>query len=222
MLVSTDPKMEFVNYHANTSLFALSIIQQNKPLNQQKLFSIACLMPHLADYLALFHTVHHSSLVETHWPAPPDRFPAKLFEHRNDFFELPPLDIDCVISHAAIHCFNDTRYGNTNNSTGWQRPYQVPAKLRQIIGKKQIPIILSISVNKDEAFIDNNTHLSHDKFIQSFRASGFELQDHFFDYVCGGIPQKPDYLKLEYRRSKTLPPIGGPQKDWIVGNYHFQ
>jgi hypothetical protein len=221
MLVSNDPKFEFINYHGNTSMFALEILRCRGPLEKMKLLSIACLMPHLADYLALFHTVHHNSLVTTRLPLPPELFAAKFVEHQIDFFDLPPMEIDCVISHAAIHCFNDSRYGNNTSSDGWQKPYQVPAKLRQIVGNKPTPVIASIAVNRTEGFYDNNVHLSHERFIESFRKAGFELREYFFDYVCGGIPQKPEYLDFGYRRSKELPENQANPKEWVAGNYYF-
>src|SRR5579862_4883691 len=221
MLDSADPKFEFINYHGNTSLFALDILRKRGRLEEMKLLSIACLMPHLADYLALFHTVHHNTLVETRLPLPAESFPAKFVPHKIDFFDLPNIEFDCVISHAAIHCFNDSRYGNSTNASGWQKPYQVPQKLRQLIGRRQVPIIVSIAVNREEGFFDNNAHLSHDKFIRCFKESGFELQNHYFDHVCGGITQLPKYMEPEYRRSKTLPQNSGNPKEWVAGNYYF-
>jgi len=220
MLESKDPTFEFINYHGNTSLFALAALRGHGRLSEMRLLSVACLMPHLADYLAIFDTVHHSTLTETRLPLPPERSPAKLVLHRRDLFELPLLEIDCIISHAAIHCFNDTRYGNVNTAEGWQKPYQTAAKLREIAGRA-VPTIVSIAVHREEGFFDNNTHLSHEKFIRSFEQAGWKLRDHFFDYVCGGIPQRPEYLELGYRRSKTLPETPGSPKEWVVGNYYF-
>ena len=221
VLESNDPKLEFINYYGNTSVFTLDVLRRHGALSEMKLLSIASRMPHLADYLALFHTVHHNTMVQTCLPLPAELFPAKLVMHRRDLFELDAMDVDCVISHAAIHCMNDTRYGNAQSADGWQKPYRAAAKLRRIVGPKPTPIIVSISVNQEEGFVDNNTHLSHDKFIRSFEAAGFTLQEHFFDYLCGGIPQKPEYMQPEFRRSKTLPDTGGSPKSWVVGNYYF-
>ena len=220
MLESNDPKMEFVNYYGNTSLFALDVLQRHGTLADMKLLSIACLMPHLANYLAIFRAVHHNTMTQTHLPIPIEQSPAKLTFHRKDFFELAPLDIDCVISHAAIHCLNDTRYGNECTTEGWRKPYQAPAKLRQIAGRT-VPAIVSIAVGGDEGFFDNNVHLSHEKFIRSFEQSGWKLRDYFFDYVCGGIPQRPEYLAPEYRRAKCLPEQFEWSRHWVVGNYYF-
>lgn len=220
MLESKDPKFEFVNYHGNTSLFALAALRRHGRLSDMKLLSVACLMPHLADYLGIFDAVHHNTLVETKLPVPADRCPARLVLDRRDFFDLPRLDVDCVISHAAIHCFNDTRYGNACGPDGWQKPYQAAAKLREIAGRP-VPTVVSVSVHREEGFFDNNVHLGHDKFVRSFEAAGFELRDHFFDYVCGGIAQRPEYLELPYRRSKELPPTPGTPREWVAGNYYF-
>jgi hypothetical protein len=221
MLWSTDPKLEFINYYGNSSLFALDVLRRLGQLEQMKLFSIGCLMPHLADYLALFHTVHHNTLVTTKLPMPPELFPAKFVEHQRDFFDLPALDIDCVISHVAIHCFNDTRYGNASSNDGWQKPYKAAAKLRQMVGPRKLPAIISIAVNEQEGFFDNNVHLSHEKFIASFESAGFKLREYFFDYVCGGTTFKPEYLEYEFRRSKKLPGQNESPRQWVVGNYYF-
>jgi hypothetical protein len=220
MLESKDPTFEFINYYGNTSLFALSALRRLGRLDEMRLLSIGSLMPHLADYLALFHTVHHNTMTETRLPLPADMCPAKLTLHRRDFFELPPLDIDCVISHAAIHCFNDTRYGNSSSDAGWSKPYQAARKIREIAGRN-VPAIVSIAVHQEEGFFDNNTHLGHEKFVSSFQEAGFTLKDHFFDYVCGGITQKPEYLETKYRRSKELPALPAPPREWVVGNYYF-
>jgi hypothetical protein len=185
-----------------------------------KLLSIACRMPHLADYLGSFHTVYHNTMVETVLPFTQAQFPARLILYRQDFFSLPPLDVDCVISHAAIHCFNDSRYGNTTAPDGWQKPYQAATKLRQIVGDRKVPAFVSVPVNHQEYFVDNNVHLSHDKFILSFERAGFTLQDHYFDYVSGGLTQTREYLDLSFRRSQELPKQTLP-REYVVGNYHF-
>jgi hypothetical protein len=222
MLESTDHKFEFINYHGNTSAFALQVLRRHGVLEKMSLLSIACLMNHLADYLAIFRAVHHATLVDTCLPFPIEQSPARLVLHQQDFFTLPSLDIDCVVSHAAIHCFNDTRYGNQSSQEGFQKPYQVPAKIRQIVGEKRVPAVISIAVNKTEGFFDNNTHLSHDKFIAAFEKAGFTLQDYFLDYVCGGgIPHKNEYFAPEYRRSKQFPDTSGFPKQWVVGTYYF-
>jgi len=221
VLESNDPKFEFINYYGNTSLFALDVLRRHGSLSEMKLLSIATRMPHLADYLALFHTVHHNTMVHTSLPLPAELSPANLVMHQRDLFELEALDVDCVISHAAIHCMNDTRYGNSQSNDGWQKPYRAAAKIRAIVGPKPTPTIVSVSVNHEEGFFDNNTHLSHEKFIRSFEAAGFKLQEYFFDYLCGGIPQKPQYMQPEFRRSKTPPAADISPKTWVVGNYYF-
>jgi hypothetical protein len=221
MLESNDPKFEFINYYGNTNLFALNILRKHGNIAEMNLLSIACRMPHLADFLALFRAVHHSSMADVRLASPPEDNAAKFHLHIGDFFELEPLEVDCVISHAAIHCFNDTRYGNVNQPQGWQKPYRAPAKLREIVGEKRIPVIVSIAVNRNEGFYDDNAHLSHDKFVAAFAASGFALRDYYFDYVCGGFPQQPQYLNYEYRRSKTLPETCESPRHAVVGSYYF-
>jgi hypothetical protein len=220
MLESKDPTFEFVNYYGNTSLFALSALRQHGRLEDMRLLSVGSLMPHLADYLALFHTVHHNTMTDTRLPVSPEQSPARLVIHRRDLFELSRLDIDCIISHAAIHCFNDSRYGNASSDAGWSKPYRAAQKLREIAGES-VPAIVSVAVHREEGFFDNNTHLAHEKFVRSFEEAGFKLREHFFDYVCGGITQRPEYLETSYRRSKELPPVPAPPREWVVGNYYF-
>jgi hypothetical protein len=221
MLESIDPTFEFVNYYGNTSLFALDVLRRHGRLSDLKLLSVACLMPHLANYLAVFDTVHHNSMTDTRLPVPADQTPAKLVLHRQDLFDLPRLEVDCVISHAALHCLNDTRYGNANSAAGWAKPYRAAAKLREVAGRP-VPAVVSVAVHRDEGFFDNNAHLGHAAFVRSFEAAGFALRDHFFDYVCGGIAQRPEYLDPAYRRSKDLPPAPPANpREWVVGNYYF-
>jgi hypothetical protein len=225
MLESSDPRFEFIDYYGNTSLFALDALCRYGDLGSMKLLSIASRMHNLADYMAIFKEVHHVTMANTQLPVPIEKSPARLTLYRQDFFTLAPLDVDCVVSHAAIHCFNDTRYGNASTPEGFQKPYQAPAKLREIVGNKRIPTIVSIAVNQHEGFFDNNVHLSHDKFIAAFEKAGFALQDYFFDYICGGgTPHRDEYFNPEYRRSKKFPePSNTPKapREWVVGVYFF-
>jgi hypothetical protein len=221
---SLEHQVEFVDFWSNTSLYALEVIQSHGRLSDMQLLSIGNRMSHVADYVALFRSIYHSTLLNTVVPDA-SRFstPRQLQILKGDFFELPSLDVDCVISQAAIHCLNDTRYGNEGNSNGWQRPYQAAGKLRQIIGKKTVPVIVSIAAHRTESFIDDNARLAHDKFVESFVAAGFSLQDHFFDYLCYGMPARPEYLESPYRRSKTLPNDQEAPNEYhyVIGNYYF-
>lgn len=220
MLESNDPTFEFVNYYGNTSLFALAAFRQLGPLADLRLLSVGSLMPHLADYLGLFRAVHHNTMTETKLPLPAEECPAELSLHRQDLFTLGRLDVDCVVSHAALHCMNDTRYGNARSDAGQAKPYRAAAKLREIAGRV-VPTVVSVAVHREEGLYDNNAHLSHDAFVRSFEEAGFTLRDHFFDYVCGGIPQRPEYLETVYRRSRVLPAVPSSTREWVVGNYHF-
>jgi len=140
-----------------------------------------------------------------------------------DFFELTPLPLDCVISQAAIHCLNDSRYGNQADKAGWQRPYQAAKKLREIIGERSIPVVVSIAVHRTESMIDDNARLSHDKFVESFVGAGFSLREHFFDYCCYGMPQRVEYLEERYRRATELPTDeqAPSEYNYVIGNYYF-
>lgn len=222
-LEDLEKRLEYVDFWAHTSLFALDVLRRHGPLGDMTLFSLGNRMAHLADYMGLFGKIYHNTTIKTLLPVESKTNVSEVLILEQDFFDLPQLDIDCVISHAAIHCLNDTRYGNIGLSSGWQRPYQAATKLREIIGPKSIPIIVSIAVHESESFIDDNARLSHDKFVSSFRQAGFTLNEHFFDYLCYGMPFREEYLKPEYRRSSVLPSPEQAASDYnyVIGNYYF-
>ena len=220
---AAERRIEFVDFYANTSLYALQVLQTHGNLKEMTLLSLGNRMSHLADYLALFKKVYLCTQLDTLIPMRADACPAELVELKGDFFDLPPLNIDCFISQASIHCLNDTRYGNLEVNGGWQRPYQAAAKLRQIIGQKPVPIIVSIAVANSESLIDDNARLDHNKFIESFVNAGFTLQEFFFDYLCYGLPTRPQYFEVQYRRAKELPPqedLPG-EYNYVIGTYYF-
>jgi len=199
------------------------VIQQHGPLHEKRLLSLGNRMSHLADYLALFGTVYHSTWLKTYFPVPSGENSGNIVLLERDFFELDPIDLDCVISQASIHCLNDSRYGNTGTGPGWQRPYQAAAKLRHIIGDRAIPVVVSIAVHRTESLIDDNARLAHEKFVQSFLDAGFSLQQYFFDYLCYGMPQRTEYLDVKYRRSRDLPTEAQAPSEYnyVIGNYYF-
>ena len=214
---------EVVDFWGNTSLFALEVIQRHGPLNEMSLLSLGNRMAHLADYVAVFGKVYHSTLLKTMFPVSLNSVEENPAVLEGDFFQLRPLDVDCVISQGSIHCLNDSRYGNEASKAGWQRPYQAAQKLREIIGAGSIPVVVSIAVHRTESWIDDNARLSHDKFVASFLSAGFTLREHFFDYYCYGMPQLPEYLEPHYRRSKELPTTeqAPSEYNYVIGNYYF-
>jgi len=218
--VVDESKVEFIDFYGNTSLFALEVMQRHGTLHQMRLFSLGNRMSHLADYVAVFGTVYHCTLLKTLFPVANTRNLVLLEE---DFFELTQLPLDCVISQASIHCLNDSRYGNQANKAGWQRPYQAARKLREIIGDRSIPIVVSIAVHRKESWIDDNARLGHEKFIESFRGAGFSLREHFFDYCCSGMPKRPEYFEPQYRRATELPTDeqAPSEYNYVIGNYYF-
>jgi hypothetical protein len=220
---SFDETVEYIDFWSNTSLFALEVLQEHGPLKQMRLFSLGNRMANLADYVGLFDTIYHCTTLKTVFPVAPENSPSKLVLLQEDFFDLLPLDIDCFISQAAIHCLNDSRYGNQGTNNGWARPYQAAAKLRQIIGNKSVPIVVSIAVHRTESLIDDNARLDHEKFVRSFADSGFSLRSHFFDYLCEGLPKRDEYQDVRYRRAAELPTAAdasGPY-NYVIGNYYF-
>lgn len=220
---SLEHEIEVIDFWSNTSLYALEMIQRHGELKNMKLLSIGNRMAHLADYLAIFDYIYHNTLLKILVPDSSCLSSGKLEVLQGDFFDLPELDVDCVISQAAIHCLNDTRYGNEGNSTGWGRPYQAAGKLKQIIGKKCVPVVVSIATHETESLIDDNARLAHEKFVRSFTDAGFSLEDHFFDYLCYGMPARTEYLDPKYRRSRDLPgdKEAPNEYNYVIGNYYF-
>ena len=221
--VIDENKVEFIDFYGNTSLFALEVMQRQGTLKQMRLLSLGNRMSHLADYVAVFGTVYHSTLLKTLFPVATTGPSGNLVVLEEDFFELTPFPLDCVISQAAIHCLNDSRYGNQADKAGWQRPYQAAQKLREIIGQRSIPIVVSIAVHRTESRIDDNARLSHEKFVESFRGAGFSLREHFFDYCCFGMPQRAEYFEEQYRRATELPTDeqAPSEYNYVIGNYYF-
>jgi len=220
---SLEHEIEVIDFWSNTSLYALEVIQKHGPLQNMKLLSIGNRMASLADYLAVFGKTYHNTLLKTLVPDGSLLSSGRVEILQADFFELGPLDIDCVISQAAIHCLNDTRYGNEGDNTGWARPYQAGAKFREIVGTRRIPVVISIATHETESLIDDNARLQHDKFVRSFTEVGFSLEDYFFDYLCYGMPARPEYLDAKYRRSKQLPNSNEAPNEYnyVIGNYYF-
>ncbi len=218
-----EKKIEFIDFYGNTSLFALEVMQRHGKLKEMRLFSLGNRVAHMVDYVAVFGTVYHSTLLKTFFPTPTTGPSRNLVLLEKDFFELTPLPLDCVISQASIHCLNDSRYGNQADKAGWRRPYQAARKLREIIGERSIPVVVSIAVHRTESFIDDNARLSHDKFLECFRGAGFSLQEHFFDYCCYGMPQRTEYLETRYRRATELPTDeqAPSEYNYVIGNYYF-
>ena len=180
-------------------------------------------MSHLADYLAIFREVHHATLVKTCLPFTPEQSPAKFVLHQQDFFTLPSLDIESASSHMPLFiALTIPATANEHSAEGIQKPYRAAAKLRQIVGEKRVPAVVSIAVNRDEGSFDNNTHLST---INSSRLSKRPAS------ACG-IISSITCMPVESRTKMNIsmwniadpaqfPESSGSPKDWVVGNYYF-
>jgi hypothetical protein len=211
---------EELDYHALASRYALHRLTDHGILSEMKLLCCTARMPHLADYAALLGTVYHSSMLETRWPPSGRRDP--IFFH-GDFFDLEPLPVDCVISHTTMHCVSDTRYGNEieDGKSPMVRPYLFPAQLRSIVGDRSVPTFVTVAVNREERDWENNRWLSHEGVLKCFAASGFNLQDYYFDYMTGGCTNPDRFRPNAYRQAKELPPPSLEGVDYVVGTYYF-
>lgn len=212
--------VEHLDHYANTSLYMLDTLMRLGPLAQMKLLSLGCRTSHVGDYLALFQAVYHNTTVPTYLQVSGAGAGGDLQLLEGDFFELPRLDVDAVTSHATIHCYSDTRYGNPFSASE-RRPYLVARKLREILPARPTPIVVSVAVNRDEHFADELTHVSHEKFVESFVREGFGLQGHYFDYLSGGWPFSDSNLLPERRRSPTLPESSAADWHYVEGTYFF-
>ena len=212
--------IEEIDYHANTSNWTLEHLRGEDDLRRMKVLSITARVAHLADYVALFERVYHVTMIPPQIPFIYDRH--RLVVVVGDFFEMGPTDIDCVMSHVTVHCLSDTRYGNESafGEEGMRRPYQFAEHLRKVIGSRRVPTFVSIAVNRDEGQVDNDRWLSHEKFLNSFQRHGFELKDHYFDYMCATDRQRQTYQNLEFRRAATLP-VNQSDINYVIGCYYF-
>jgi hypothetical protein len=200
--------------------YALHRLTDHGRLSEMKLVCCTARMYHLADYAALFGTVYHSSMHETHWP-PSGR--GDSISYVGDLFDLEPLPVDCIISHATMHCLSDTRYGNETQTdkSPMVRPYLFPAQLRRMVGDRSLPTFVTVAVNHDERDWENNRWLSHEGVLKCFGASGSNLQDYYFDYLTGGCTNPDRFRADAYRQAKDLPPPSLEGVDYVMGTYYF-
>jgi hypothetical protein len=212
--------VEIADHYANTSLYFLELLAKRGALCDMRVLSLGSRVSHITDYVGLFRTLYHNTTVPTYLPMDESELSGRFVLLERDFFELPPLEVDAVISQAAIHCLSDSRYGN-QPSLNERRPYAVGRKLRQILPLRPVPIVVSVAVNRDEYLLDTLTHLSHDAFIESFTSEGFALQDSYFDYLSGGWPLEEEYQKPQYRRHPFLPVSSVAQWHYVQGTYFF-
>ena len=216
------PALEIVDYYANASLFAIDRLRALGDPAAMRLFSLGSRILHLADYVGMFSKVYHATMVDTVFPFEVD--PSRLAVLRGDVFELAPFEFDCVISHSTIHCLSDSRYGNVRapgEDPTVPKPYRFAAQLRRLVGSRRVPAFLTVAVNHDECFTDNNSWLSHERFVRSFLDAGFELREHFFDFRTGGVADQDAYNDPGVRRSPTLPKRGDRGFQYVAGTYHF-
>lgn len=141
----------------------------------------------------------------------------KLIEFNMDFWELEDdrlRNVEVMFSHAAIHCLNDTRYGNKVNDLN--RIKNVPRRLKEICPKLKY-IVISVPVNMDDHFMDNNTWLGNDDFIDAFESVGYRLNEVIYDKKCLGDNKWEDgeRFSMEFPAEYCL------KHKYIVGNFFF-
>jgi hypothetical protein len=216
------PEFESVDHYGNTSLFAFEVLRAHglKP-EETTLLSVGCKMAHLIDYLCVFRSVIHCTMVDTYIPVPLSQLPAHCEVIQGDFFDLSIRRFDFVLAQASLHCLSDTRYGNVFSERTIRRPYDAARKLRELIGSRAVPVVASVAVADAEHFHNDNVTLSHEKFVKSFEKHGFGLKAYFFDYYSGMWPQTPLAVTPELRRSKLFPSPSTSEWHYVIGNYHF-
>ena len=136
-----------------------------------------------------------------------------------DFFEFRSTEefkrINVLVSHATIHCMNDTRYGNDVSNREF-KSYLFAKKLVELCPNIKYAIV-SVPVNLEEAIVNNSTHLSDRKFIKSFEDEGFRLESCLYDKKC----LSENEYECGERFSKEFPIDYGRQHQYVVGNYCF-
>src|SRR5580704_17600525 len=140
---------ELPDYYAFTSAFMLEmLLRSGRAPQRSSVLSVGCRVDHLISFTALFKNVFHFTMVEMEGAA---EILAKLEKYNfhqfvGDFFSVEPerfcnttgsSEVDIVLSHAAVHCMSELRYGNaaalkSDQWGGIERPYFFARKLRQL------------------------------------------------------------------------------------------
>ena len=206
---------EEYDYYEFTTSFLISFIQENH-LYDKVALSIGGRIGGVVAVANLFSTVFHCSMMPMQDSDDFRKIFAtnKLIEINTDFWKLNDeriKNVEFVFSHATIHCLNDTRYGNLNKDL--DRIKKVPQHLKKICPKLKY-ILVSVPVNLENHFEDNNTWLGNESIIEEFDNAGFELKKAIYDKKC--LDNKFDNrFSLEFPRDYCMNHM------YIIGNFLF-
>ena len=112
---------EVIDFWGNTSLFALEVIQRHGPLNEMSLLSLGNRMAHLADYVAVFGKVYHSTLLKTMFPVSLNSVRKRVL--RGFFQLLLILNVHCGTENVDFNA--EPVVSTSGTKAGCRCPYQV-------------------------------------------------------------------------------------------------
>lgn len=211
---------EIYDDYCFTSAFMLyELDRTGVDLSKTHCLSIGCRIGNLIGFIPLFKSMIHCSII----PMEEREDALKILqgkiceEFTGDFFTLSGNEkfklIDVALSHVAIHCMDDTRYGNRGGNV--DRPYKFAGRLKELCPNAK-HIIVSVPVNVEGSDKENNIVLSNQKFIDSFINEGYMLDCVVYDKAT---------LEREYvqgtRLTRAFPEEYLKNHLCVVGNYHF-
>lgn len=216
--------VEDYDYYSLTTAFMINELK-NELKNEGGGFegkiclSVGCKIGYLVVMLPLFKKVIHSTMEEMCEKEEVNKiFENKIMEVCGDFMQLAEeeslKEVEVVLSHATIHCMQDSRYGN--KFVEGETPYCFSNKLSSICPNAK-HIIVSVPVNDNDNIVDNGSWLCDQKFIDSFVSNGYRIQAKLYDKNC--LAQ--NLYDVNDRVSREFPREYAKNHAYIIGNYHF-
>lgn len=213
-------EVESYSYYASTQCFANECLHLDFS-GKIHLLSMAGKVEHIVPMIPMCEELVHISMMPMDDEYELNGLITKPIKtYYEDFFALETDEllkrVNCMISHAAIHCMNDTRYGN--DPTGREFKSYLFAQRLVVICPNIEMAIVSVPVNENDCIKDNSSYLSNNKFIDSFEKAGFKLVKTLYDKNClkGNLYEKGE------RFSDAFPADYCTNHRYVVGNYCFK
>lgn len=217
-----DPKTPIVpeiydTYSASTYFFMDNI---NMIQGERNVLSMGGMVRYIVPLMGMVNRITHCSMIEV-CDESELMFLFGEGKHKNfiikygDFFDINPGDeslenLNIMVSHVALHCMNDTRYGNEWNNN--LRTYKFVKQLMNVCPNMK-HVLVSVPVYYEDVVRNNNTLLDNEKFIKMFEDEGFILKDKLYD-------KHGDY-KVGERFTYDFPVEFCKNERSVVGNFYF-
>lgn len=205
---------ESYDYYSATTTFMVNNISR---VDSKIVFSLGGRVQQIVPLLGMLDRLYHCSVIRMKHDIDLRNLPGACdfiaiyedffnIEHRKEFDE-----INIVISHACIHCLNDTRYFNNEEEF---RSYKVARRINELFPNVNM-VILSAAVNKMGCIKDNSSFLCEEQLVESFLSNGFFLDEKFYDLECG----MEHVYCVGDRFLKNIPDLDVDK--YVIGNYCF-